>query len=98
MKEAPGQQPLPRQTILDIANQFMSAGKWQEAAAAYEKFMSFYGGNEYSGQIQLMLGIIYTRYLPDKIKALDNLKKASVKLADPGQKKMCEDEIKRLEV
>ncbi|MBU2595936.1 MAG: hypothetical protein KJ757_00005, partial [Planctomycetes bacterium] len=90
-------QPLPRQPLLDIANQLMSAGKWPEAAGAYEKFLSFYGGNEYSGQIQLMLGIIYTRYLPDKIKALDNLKKAFVKLAETGQKKMCQDEIKRLE-
>jgi len=91
------EQPLPRQALLDIANQLMSAGKWSDAASAYEKFLSFYGGSEYSGQVLLMLGIIYARYLPDKAKALDNLKKASVKLADPGQKKMCDDEIRRLE-
>jgi membrane associated rhomboid family serine protease len=91
------EQPLPRQALLDIANQLMSAGKWSDSAAAYEKFLSFYGGSEYSGQVLLMLGIIYARYLPDKTKALDNLKKASVKLADPGQKKMCDDEIRRLE-
>jgi tetratricopeptide (TPR) repeat protein len=90
-------QPLPKQALLDISNQFMSMGKWSEAAAAYEKFLSFYGGYEYSGQVLLMLGIIYARYLPDKDKALNSLKKAVLKLNDPGQKKMCEDEIKRLE-
>ena len=90
-------QPLPRQALLDISNQFMSAGKWTDAAAAYEKFLSFYGVSEYSGQVLLMLGIIYGRYLPDAKKALDYLKKAVDKLTDPGHKKMCEDEIKRLE-
>ena len=90
-------QPLPKQSLLDIANQFMSMGKWAESAAAYEKYLSFYGGYEYSGQVLLMLGIIYARYLPDKQKSLNYLKKAIVKLNDPGQKKMCEDEIKRLE-
>ncbi len=91
------EQPLPRQPLLDIANQLMSAGKWQEAADAYEKFLALYTGYEYSEQVMLMLGVIYARYLSNKEKALDYLKKAVVKLADTGQKKMCEDEIKRLE-
>lgn len=89
--------PLPRQTLLDIANQLMSAGKWPEAAAAYEKFLSFYTGQESSEQVMLMLGIIYGRYLSDKEKSINYLKKAVSKLNDPSQKKMCEDEIKRLE-
>jgi membrane associated rhomboid family serine protease len=90
-------QPLPKQSLLDIANHFMSISNWPEAAAAYERYLSFYGGYEYSGQVLLMLGIIYARYLPDKTKALESLKKATVKLNDPGQKKMCDDEIRRLE-
>ena len=45
----------------------------------------------------LMLGIIYARYLPDKEKALGYLKEAGKKLQDLGQKKLCEDEIGRLE-
>ena len=90
-------QPLPKQALLDVANQFMSTGKWAEAAAAYEKFLSFYGGREFSEQVMLMLGIIYARYLPDKEKALGYLKEAGKKLQDLGQKKLCEDEIGRLE-
>jgi len=90
-------QLLPRQALLDIANQLMSAGKWPPAAQAYEKFLNYYSGTEHYEQVQLMLGIIYARYLSDKAKALDYLKKAHNKLTDPAQKKMCDDEIKRIE-
>ncbi len=90
-------QPLPRQAMLDISNQLMATGKWKEAAEAYEKFLSFYGGYEFAEQVMLMLGVIYGRYLGNKEKALEYLKKAISKLNDPSQKKMCEDEIRRLE-
>ena len=90
-------QLLPRQTMLDIANQLMSGGQWTDAAEAYEKFLSYYGTTEHIEQVQLMLGIIYARYLPDRQKALDYLKKAYDKLTDAGQKKMCSDGIQRLE-
>jgi tetratricopeptide (TPR) repeat protein len=90
-------QPLPRQPILDIANQLMSTGNWTAAAGAYERFLVYYSTTEHSDQVQLMLGIIYARYLPDKTKALDHLKKAYEKLNDPAQKKLCADEILRLE-
>lgn len=90
-------QLLPRQAMLDISNQLMSAGRWTDAAKAYEKFLSCYSGTERCEQVLLMLGIIYARYLSDKQKALDYLKKAYDKLTDPSQKKLCNDEIKRLE-
>ncbi len=90
-------QPLPRQAMLDIANQLMSSGNWVNAAQAYEKFLGYYGNYEFSEQVMLMLGIIYARYLSDPKKALEYLKKAVGKLPDQAQKKMCEDEIHRLE-
>jgi membrane associated rhomboid family serine protease len=90
-------QILPRQALLDIANQLMSAGKWTDATIAYENFLSRYQGSEHCEQVQLMLGTIYARYLDNKDKALDYLKKAQDKLADAGQKKMCTDEIQRLQ-
>jgi membrane associated rhomboid family serine protease len=87
---------LPKQTMLDIANQLMSAGQWQQAAEAYEKFLSLYGSYEHTEQVQLMLGIIYARYIINKEKAVDYLKKAAAKLSDDGQKKMCESEIRKI--
>jgi len=90
-------QPLPRQAMLDVANQLMSAGNWANDAQAYEKFMTYYGNYEYSEQVMLMLGILYARYLSDSKKALEYLTKAVGRLSDATQKKMCEDEIRRLE-
>ncbi len=96
LKDNPGQL-MPRQAMLDIANQLMSTGQWPDAAQAYEKFLHYYSGTEHYEQVQLMLGIVYARYLSNKTKALDYLKKALSRLTDPSQKKMCSDEIQRLE-
>jgi membrane associated rhomboid family serine protease len=90
-------QLLPRQAMLDIANQFMSTGDWSAAAKGYEKFLAYYGSYEFTEQVMLMLGVIYGRYLSDPKKALEYLKKAVNRLSDPAQKKMCQEEIQRLE-
>jgi outer membrane protein assembly factor BamD (BamD/ComL family) len=91
------QQVLPRQHLLDIANQLMTEGKHSESAGAYEKFLSHYSNYEYVEQVQLMLGILYSRYLEQPDSAIKYLAIASEKLTDPGQKKMCDDELQRLQ-
>jgi hypothetical protein len=90
------QQVLARQQMLDIANQLMSAGQWVDAAEAYEKFMQHYRGYEYAEQVQLMLGILYSRYLKEPQRAATYLKSALERLTDSGQRKMCRDELERL--
>ena len=90
------QQILPRQQMLDIANQLMSAGQWVDCAHAYEKFMTHYGNYEYAEQVQLMLGILYSRYLNQPEKAVKYLQSALERLHDPGQLKMCKEELARL--
>jgi membrane associated rhomboid family serine protease len=91
----PGQ-VLPRQQLLDIANQLMASGQWEQAARAYETFMTHYGSYEYSEQVQLMLGIIYARYIKDNVKAKENLGRAIERLRDPAQIKMAKDELARI--
>lgn len=91
------QQILPRQQMLDVANQLMAAGQWVDSAHAYEKFMSHYGNYEYAEQVQLMLGILYARYLNNPQKAAGYLKSALGRLHDAGQLKMCKDELARLQ-
>jgi membrane associated rhomboid family serine protease len=91
------EQVLPRQHLLDIANQLASENKHNEAAAAYEKFISSYGNYEYIEQVQLMLGILYSRYLHQAELAVKHLEPALAKLTDPGQVKMCRDELQRLQ-
>ncbi len=86
----------PRQHLLDIANQLASESKHAEAANTYEKFLSHYSTYEYTEQVELMLGIMYSRYLGQPEDAQKHLKIAAEKLTDPGQLKMCNDELQRL--
>jgi len=88
---------LPQQHQLDLANQLMSMGKWEESASAYEKFLTHYKSYEYAEQVQLMLGILYSRYLADHVKAVEYLKAAKEKLTDPEQLKMCDAELHKLQ-
>jgi len=83
---------------LDVANQLMSMGKWKESASAYEKLLTHYKSYEYAEQVQLMLGILYSRYLDSPSKAVKYLKAAKEKLTDPGQIQMCEAELDKLQI
>jgi outer membrane protein assembly factor BamD (BamD/ComL family) len=88
---------LTKRYQLDMANQLMSMGKWKESASAYEKFLSHYKSYEYAEQVQLMLGILYSRYLDSPDKAVEYLKAAKEKLTDSGQIKMCEAELDKIQ-
>lgn len=89
-------QVLPRQQLLDIANQLAGENRPTESAMAYEQFLAHYGSYEYAEQVELMLGILYSRYLHQAEPAIKHLEAASQKLLDPGQLKMCQDELARL--
>jgi membrane associated rhomboid family serine protease len=90
------EQVLPRQHLLDIANQLASDHRTTEAAQAYEQFLTYYSNYEYVEQVELMLGILYSRYLNKPQEALEHLQKASEKLSDPNQLEMCRQELARL--
>jgi membrane associated rhomboid family serine protease len=89
-------QVLPRQYLLDIANQLASQSKHAESAQAYENFLAHYSNYEYVEQVELMLGLLYSRYLHKRDLAVKHLQAALNKLADPDQKKMCQDELAKL--
>ena len=95
--ELDSEQILPRQYLLDIANQLASENKHAESAQAYEKFLTHYSKYEYVEQVQLMLGILYSRYLHQTELAIKHLTAAAEKLTDPGQLKMCSDELAKLQ-
>jgi len=90
-------QILPRQYLLDIANQLAGENRRAEAANAYEQFLTHYGSYEYADQVRLMLGILYSRYLDKPDLAIKHLQTAAEKLADPAQLKMCRDELAKLQ-
>ncbi|MBW8015147.1 MAG: rhomboid family intramembrane serine protease [Planctomycetes bacterium] len=87
---------LPRQQQLDIANQLMSMSEWEQASRAYELFLTRYQNCQYSEQVELMLGVIYARYLHKPEKAVKYLKAARKKITDRGQINMCDEELNKL--
>ena len=89
-------QVLPEQQQLDVANKLMHLGKHEQAAQAYEAFIRHYPKYHFLEQVQLMLGIIYVRYLDEKDRARQLLQAALEKLTDPTQKQMCQSELDRL--
>ena len=86
-----------RQYLLDIANQLASENRHSEAAGAYQQFLTHYSTYEYAEQVELMLGILYSRYLNRPELAVKHLRAAEEKLTDPNQLKMCRDELARLQ-
>jgi membrane associated rhomboid family serine protease len=97
LMEQDSEQILPGKQLLDIANQLAGDNKHTEAARAYEQFLSHYGSYEYAEQVELMLGVIYSRYLNQLELAIKHLQIAEKKLIDPGQLKMCRDELARIQ-
>lgn len=95
--ELDSEQILPRQYLLDIANLLAGQKRHAEAALAYEQVLRHYGNYEYAEQVQLMLGILYSRYLHKPQPAAKYLQAAAEKLSDPGQLKMCRDELAGLQ-
>lgn len=96
LMEMDNEQILPKQQLLDIANQLAGDNKYSESAQAYEQFLKYYPNYEYSEQVQLMLGIIYARYLNKPEPAIKYLQAAAKRLTDSGQLKMCQEELDRL--
>jgi membrane associated rhomboid family serine protease len=90
------EQLLPRQYLLDIANQLASESKHGESAQAYEQFLAHYPTYEYIEQVELMLGVLYSRYLHEPDLAIKHLQSAVERLSDPSQRKMCRDELAKL--
>lgn len=97
LMDTDNRQVLPKQNLLDIANQLNSEKEHGHAAMAYEQFLQYYGNYEYSEQVQLMLGIIYSRYLEKPELAIKYLSQAMKNLADAGQLQMCKEELNKLQ-
>ena len=78
---------------LDVANYLMSAQQYPAAADAYERFLRHYGSYQHIGDIRLMLGLIYGRYLRQYDQAERHLSQASEDLLDPGKIELARDEL-----
>jgi hypothetical protein len=79
------EQVLARQAQLDIANQLASQQLYPQAADAYEL------------QVELMLGLIYARYLDRHDRAKEYLLRAMARLHGDRELKLAREELKRIE-
>lgn len=91
------EQVLPRQYLLDIANQLASERRNSEAAWAYSQFLTHYGSYEHAEQVELMLGLLYSRYLHRPQDAVQHLQRAAERLSDPAQVQLCQEELAKLQ-
>ena len=89
---------LGEQQQLDVANQLMSEGRYESAGRAYELFLRRYQQTHpQREQVQLMLGLVYGRYLgsnPERAREL--LQSALERLRDPRQRALAEDALARI--
>src|SRR6185503_18035325 len=74
------QQVLARQNQLDVANQLFAQEIHPVAAEAYEAFERMYPKYEQIEQVQLVLGLLYARYLNRPDRARDYLQAALKRL------------------
>ncbi|HRK29909.1 MAG TPA: rhomboid family intramembrane serine protease [Tepidisphaeraceae bacterium] len=90
-------QVMARQTQLDIANELFTRQDHPAAAAAYEAYLKQYqrsgSGQE---QVQLMLGIIYSRYLANPSRARELLHTAAERLTGERERAIAAEELARL--
>ena len=84
-------QCLPRRNMLTIANQFMTMGRYPQAAAAYEKHLKAYPKDSDILQIKFLLGIIYAKYLRQYESAEQFLRESAERLTDPAQQQQASD-------
>lgn len=73
---------LPRQQQLDVANHLNHSELYPAAADAYERFVRYYPTHETIGDIYLLLGLLYGRYLHQYDRAEHWLTQAVEKLTD----------------
>jgi membrane associated rhomboid family serine protease len=91
-------QVMSRQTQLDLANQLASQQFFAQAADAYEGFLRCYTNYESIEQVELMLGLIYSRYLNEYEKANDHLEKALKRLHGESEIHLARAELSRIQL
>jgi membrane associated rhomboid family serine protease len=87
---------LPRQQQLDIANHLMGTQAHDQAAEAYERFLTHYASYRFVADIHLMLGLLYGRYLHRDDRAVEMLDLAQAGLTDTTKRQLAQAELAEL--
>jgi len=87
---------LPMAQQVDVANTLMANEQYPAASDAYERLLDRYGQYEHIGDIRLMLGLIYGRYLRQYDRAEKCLSQAVGDLLDEGKVAMAQEELAKV--
>lgn len=81
-------QVLSRKTMLDIAMQLKAFERYPQAVSAYEKFLGAYPNDSEAPHAQMMLGILYTKYLQQHDRAEVLFRECRDQLSDPNLREL----------
>lgn len=95
--EIDGSQTLGYQSQLDVGNQLMAESKHEQAATTYELLLTNFPRDPQRQQVQLILGLIYVRYLQRWQRARELLREARNRLDDPNQKQLANDLLSEID-
>ncbi len=90
------EQILSRQAQLDVAAELASQQRYPEAAEAYEQFLRHYPEFDQIEEVQLMLGVICSRYLKNDARARELLNAALPKVRGHAKMAMAQAELDRI--
>jgi membrane associated rhomboid family serine protease len=90
-------QVMARNVQLDIANYLASQRSYAEAAAAYEQFLRFYPNYDQIEQVDLILGVIYSRHLNRPQRAKECLLRAIARLHFSREIELAKAELAHVE-
>jgi membrane associated rhomboid family serine protease len=96
LKEIDPAQVLGRQAQLDVSNQLASQQMYTQAAEAYELFLRTYPNFEQIEQVELMLGVVYARYLRQYERARQLLLLALARLHTDREIEWAKAELSRI--
>jgi len=96
LRQLDPRQVLSRQAQLDVANHLAALQRYDDAAAAYEQFLQTYPKYDQVEQVQLMLGIIYARYLSQYARAKQYLEAALPRLFGDRERELAAGELARI--
>lgn len=91
------QQVLSRTNQEDLANHYFAENRFADAAESYELFLKHYGRHDSNGRLQLILGLIYARYLGANDLARSHLLAALERLHDANDIEVARAELDRLD-
>jgi len=98
LKTIDPEQVMSRQGQLDIATKFHHDGRYVQAAEAYEQLLKTYPTVDRVEQVELMLGLIYARYLNQFELARQHLIKAIARLHDGREMQLAQEELSHVDL